>query len=181
MSSDSITETLFEQTMYLSSNFTDVSLLQNCVIIELLSPFVLHSFNSVELTHLRECYQHFIHDLDVLEIPQVFHKHKKAMWWSQHLKSSKYPKKMASCILSNWIGEDGCINEPATAGRIEFFSVRDYYSKVGIKHNSKYELLKPAESGMMTYSSHLVQCHTFQLKKYKNFVLLADYPSTIKL
>ena len=69
------------------------------------------------------CYQRILPGIDVLEIPQLCRKYKSALWWSQHLNTSK---KKSVCILANWIGEDGqIINdndslEPC-AGRVEYF------------------------------------------------------------
>ena len=123
----SATDTLFRQTTFLTSNFTDLASLETNVDVTLLSPFVLHSFDSVLLSYLRTCYQTFVPDVNILEIPQLCHKYRTAKWWSQYLKCSEYPAKMSTCILANWVGEDGCITEDpliTSAGRIEYFLVR---------------------------------------------------------
>ena len=70
------------------------------------------------------CYQTFLPTVDVLEIPWLCHKYKSAMWWSQYLISSKYPKKALVCIIANWIGEEGPITSDTSklcAGRTEYF------------------------------------------------------------
>lgn len=131
--------------------------------INLLHPFVLHHFDSVTLSYLRICYQMFIPTVDVLEIPQLCRKYNSAMWWSQHLKSSKYPKKALLCIIANWIGEDGQITGDVSnfcAGRIEyFFSQRllvnndqEKYVEVSMahvkwfqEHDAKHSFLDPVE------------------------------------
>ena len=120
----SATDTLFRQTTFLTSNFTDLASLETNVDVTLLSPFVLHSFDSVLLSYLRTCYQTFVPDVNILEIPQLCHKYRTAKWWSQYLKCSEYPAKMSTCILANCVGEDGCITEDpliTSAGRIEYF------------------------------------------------------------
>ena len=48
------------QTTFLTSNFTDLASLETNVDVTLLSPFVLHSFDSVSLSYLRTCYQTFV-------------------------------------------------------------------------------------------------------------------------
>ena len=74
------------------------------------------------------CYQTFLSTIvDILEIPQLCHKCKSAMWWSnlQCSRTSKYPKQALICITANWIGEDGQITgysyaSKFSAGRIEY-------------------------------------------------------------
>ena len=129
----------------------------------LLNPFVLYYFDNVSLLYLRTCYQKFLPTVDVLEIPQLCRKYKSAMWWSQYLKTSKYPKRALVCITANWIGEDGQITGDASkfsAGRVEyFFSQRllvgnDHESYVEVsmahvkwfqEHNARYSFLDPVE------------------------------------
>ena len=123
-SGGSASDTLFGQTIFLTSNFTNLTSLQTNVNVTLLSPFILYTFDSVSLSYLRTCYQTFIPDVDILEIPQLCCKHRTARWWSQYLKSSEYPAKITTCILANWVGEDGCITVDSSitsAGRIEYF------------------------------------------------------------
>ena len=94
---------------------------------------MLHSFDSVSLSHLRTCYQIFVPDVNIIEIPQLCHKYRTAKWWSQYLKCSEYLAKMSTCILANWVGEDGCITEDpsvTSAGRIEYFLARGYELEV---------------------------------------------------
>ena len=48
------------------------------------------------------------------------------MWFTQYLKSSKYPKEVQTCILAHWVGRDGQIIDAAagdlsSCGRIEYF------------------------------------------------------------
>ena len=125
----SASDTIFGQTTFLTSNFTDLASLQTSVNVTLLCPFVLYTFDSVSLSYLRTCYQTFIPNVDILEVPQLCCKHRTAMWWSQYLKSAEHPAKVTTCILANWVGENGSITEDSSitsAGRIEYFLVRNY-------------------------------------------------------
>ena len=122
----SASDTIFGQTTFLTSNFTDLPSLQTGVNVTLLSPFVLYAFDGVSL---RMCYQAFIPNVDILEVPQLCCKHRTAMWWFQYLKSVEHPAKVTTCILANWVGENGCITEDSSItspGRIEYFLVRNY-------------------------------------------------------
>ena len=116
----SANETLFGQTTYLGRN---INSLQNCADVKLLPPFTVHHFDSVSHSHLRVCYQSFLPEVDVLEIPQLCQKYKSAMWWSQRISSSLYPKKASELIQACWIGEDGKISNSSEpyVGRIEYF------------------------------------------------------------
>ena len=78
----SATDTLFGKTTFLTGNFINLVSLQTNVNVTLLSPFVLHSFDSVSLSHLRTYYQIFVPDV---KIPQLCHKYRTAKWWSQYL------------------------------------------------------------------------------------------------
>lgn len=162
-SAGSATDTLFGQTTFLTSNFTDLTSLHTNVNVTLLPPFVLYKLDSVLLSYLRTCYQSFIPGVNLLEIPQLCRKHRTARWWSQHLKSSEYPAKMSTCIIANWVGTDGCITEDSrliSAGRVEyFFSQRlqvgdDLNNYVETKmafvrwfqeHSARYSFMKPIE------------------------------------
>ena len=119
-SDGSANETLFGQTTYLGRNAHS---LQSCADIKLLAPFTVHHFDSVSYSHLRECYQSFLPDVDVLEIPQLCRRYKSAMWWSQRINSSLYPKKTSAYIQACWVGEDGKISNSSElcVGRIEYF------------------------------------------------------------
>ena len=77
-SGGSASDTLFGQTAFLTSNFTNLTSLQTNVNVTLLSPFILYTFDSVSLSYLRTCYQTFIPDVDFLEIPQLCCKHRTA-------------------------------------------------------------------------------------------------------
>ncbi|XP_065917612.1 uncharacterized protein [Dysidea avara] len=163
-SSGSASDTVFGQTIYpaVAGDFTDFSSLQTGTI-EFLSPFILYHFDRTEIFNLRRCYQKFIPDVDVLEIPQLCRKYKKAMWFTQYLKSSKYPKEVQTCILAHWVGRDGQIIDAAagdlsSCGRIEyFFSQRllltnGQYTETRMvcvkwfqQHDLRHVLMKPAQ------------------------------------
>ena len=70
-SGGSASETLFGQ----------MSSLHN---LKLLPPFALHHFDSVSLSHLRMSYLVFPPNVNLLEVPQICHKYRNAMWCSQH-------------------------------------------------------------------------------------------------
>ena len=156
-SGGSANETLFGQTTYLGRNANS---LQNCVDVKLLPPFTVHHFDSISHSNLRICYQSFLPDVDLLEVPQLCQKYKSAVWWSQRINSSVYPKKALTCIQAYWIGEDGAISNDSSelcAGRVEyFFSQRllvgnDYidinmaHVKWFQEHNARKEYLNPVE------------------------------------
>jgi len=161
-SNGSASDTLFGQATHSADDSSDVASLQTCNI-ELLPPFVLYHFDRSEFSNLMTCYQKFISDVDILEIPQICRMYNKIIWLSQRLKSSRYPKKSQTCVLAHWVGRDGQINDdPAgnlpSAGRVEyFFSQRllllngQYFEakmaciKWFQEHNLRQMLLKPAE------------------------------------
>ena len=70
-SAGSATDTLFGQTAFLNSNFTDLTSLHSDSTVTLLPPFVLYKFDSVFLSYLRTCYQCFIPGVNILEVPQL--------------------------------------------------------------------------------------------------------------
>ena len=159
-SSGSASDTVFGVNNSLSSNCNfDL----NHPNTSLLNPFVLYYFDNVSLSYLRTCYQKFLPTVDVLEIPQLCRKYKSAMWWSQYLKTSKYPKKALVCITANWIGEDGQITGDASkfcAGSIEYFfsqillvgNDHESYVEVSMAHvkwfqerDARYSFLDPVE------------------------------------
>ena len=74
----SATDALFGETTFLTGNFTNLASLQTNINVTLLSPFALHSFDSVSLSHLRTCYRTFVPDVNILEIPQLCHKYRTA-------------------------------------------------------------------------------------------------------
>ena len=49
----SATDTLFEETTFLASSFTNLTSLQDIVSVTLLSPSVLYTFDSVKVSYLR--------------------------------------------------------------------------------------------------------------------------------
>ena len=69
-SAGSATDTLFGQTAFLNSNFTDLTSLHSDATVTLLPPFVLYKFDSVFLSYLRT-YQSFITGVNILEVPQL--------------------------------------------------------------------------------------------------------------
>ena len=166
----------------------------------LLNPFVLYYFDNVSLSYLRTCYQKFLPTVDVLEIPQLCRKYKSAMWWSQYLKTSEYPKKALVCITANWIGEDGQITGDASkfsAGRVEyFFSQRllvgnDHESYVEVismahvkwfqEHDARYSFLDPVEIWCNDMFKPFGPASFIPMKKYLKFVLLATYQLMVKM
>ena len=90
--------------------------------VKLLAPSVLHVFDADELQYLRQSYVSFIPEVDVLQVPQAYRKHKAAEWWLQHLETGKQRK--STCIKAYWIGENGNIATNSInlcAGEIIFF------------------------------------------------------------
>ena len=111
-------------------------------------------------------------------------------WFTQYLKSSKYPKEVQTCILAHWVGRDGQIIDAAagdlsSCGRIEyFFSQRllltnGQYTETRMacvkwfqQHDLRHVLMKPAQLWHEIPLRHSVLHHLFQWRKYWKSVSL---------
>ena len=97
------------------------------------------------------CYSAIVPDVNILEIPQLCCKYRTARWWSQYLKTSKYPAKISCCILANWAGEGGQITDNpsiVSVGHVEYF----YNQKIQVGN----EVNKHVEVKMDAFKSIVV-------------------------
>ena len=128
--------------------------------LELIPPFTLHKFDANSMMHLRNCYQTFLPEVDILEIPQLCKKYKVAQWWSQRIGNYRNNDKKSMCIQAYWANSHGkieCDCNDLCAGVIQYFFsqrilVAGEYRVVIMaevkwfeEHTARHALMEPVE------------------------------------
>lgn len=131
--------------------------IKNCPV-QLLPPYVVQKFDSVALGFLRTSYQSFLPEVDPLEIPELYKKHKNVKWLSEQLSTKTHQTKFL-CVCAYWVDSSGNIvtNSRNLCAEVEyFFSQRiivgaDYSEIIMVKvrwfqeHSAKTTILPPVE------------------------------------
>ena len=120
LSSSTNLSTLFN--IAISDVFPSLDYIESCPV-QLLPPYVIQKFDTVALGYLRTSYEVFLPEVDPLQIPELYKKHKNVQWLSEQLSTKTYQNNFL-CVCAYWVGSNGSIVthcQNLCVGKVEYF------------------------------------------------------------
>ena len=102
--------------------YPSLDYIENCPL-QLLPPYVIQKFDSVALGYLHTSYQLFLPEVNPLEIPELYKKHRNIQWLSEQLNTKTHQNKFL-CVCAYWVGTNGNIatnSQDLCVGEVEYF------------------------------------------------------------